>query len=89
MIDHLPFSNFKWKDPLEFNTNVILNHSDNTAKGYTFEVDIEYPAHLHDSHNDYPLAVEHVTLDKNDLSPYITNKNYIPSKKLNGKGEHL
>ena len=25
---------------------------------------------LHDSHNDFPLAVEHIKIDENMLSPY-------------------
>ena len=40
------------------------------------EVDLEYPDHLHDSHNDYPLAPERITcknkVDK--LMPNLRNK---------------
>ena len=82
MCDYLLYANFNWEDPLKFNENFILEHDDNADIGYTFEVDIIYPAHLHDSHNDYPLAAEHISVNKEELSPYIFNPNYTPSKKL-------
>jgi len=40
------------------------------AKGYVLEVDLECPVHLHDRHNDYPLAVEHLTVTRDMLSEY-------------------
>jgi len=39
-------------------------------EGYILEVDLEYPAHLHDLHNCYPLAPEHQLIEDKDLSPY-------------------
>ena len=39
------------------------------------EVDLEYPKHLHDLHNDYPLAPEVVKANKVDnLIPNLNNK---------------
>ncbi|XP_020912011.1 uncharacterized protein LOC110249773 [Exaiptasia diaphana] len=39
------------------------------------EVDLEYPLHLHDLHNDYPLAPESVKVDKVEkLIPNLNNK---------------
>ena len=34
------------------------------------EVDLEYPASLHEVHNDYPLAGEKLRVSKDMLSPY-------------------
>ena len=40
------------------------------------EVDLEYSESLHDSHDDYPLAPETVTVNKVDkLIPNLINKN--------------
>ena len=48
-------------------------------KGYIFEVDLEYPPHLWDSHNDYPLAPE--KMDVNGVEKLIGHfkprKNYV------------
>ena len=43
------------------------------------EVDLEYPWSLHDLHNDYPLAPEHIEVNKIDkLIPNLGNKkNYV------------
>ena len=39
-------------------------------KGYVLEVDLEYPAHLHDMHNDYCLAPDRLLPTNEMLSPY-------------------
>ena len=50
---------------------------------YILEVDLGYPEHLHDSHNDYPLAPEHKSISNDQLSPYAM----AVWKKLHGKAE--
>ena len=47
------------------------------ANGYVLEVDLEYPDHLHDVHNDYPLAPEHMTVTKNMLSDYNRDSLFV------------
>lgn len=50
------------------------------------EVDLEYPKELHKSHNDYPLALEKLTVKKEWLSEYQTelpeNNSMVNIKKL-------
>lgn len=38
--------------------------------GYILQVDLEYPSHLHELHNDFPLAPESIELHFKNLSPY-------------------
>ena len=48
-----------------------------TCKNYSciLEVDLEYPRSLHDLHNDYPLALEQIEVNKVDkLIPNLWNK---------------
>ena len=64
MSQNLPTHGFKWmRDLTKEKVMDILdkaNHSMSNygKKGYIFEVDLEYPEHLWDKHNDYPLAPE-------------------------------
>ena len=49
-----------------------------SPRGYMFEVDLEYPSELWDSHNDYPLAPER--LNVNGVEKLISH--FKPRKKL-------
>ena len=49
-----------------------------SPSGYIFEVDLEYPSELWDSHNDYPLAPER--LNVNGVEKLISH--FKPRKKL-------
>ena len=85
MSQNLPTHGFKWmKDITLENVNEILdktNHSmSNTVKeGYIFEVDLEYPPHLWETHNDYPLAPEIMKVNGVEklICHFKTRKNYV------------
>ena len=67
MSKSLPTHGFKWMDKNELETwekySCIL------------EVDLVYPQSLHDLHNDYPLAPQHIKVNKVDkLIPNLGNK---------------
>lgn len=47
-----------------------LTQGDNQVYGYILEVDLEYPSHLHKHHNSFPLAPQHMGVEKEQLSPY-------------------
>ncbi|XP_039291035.1 uncharacterized protein LOC120352821 [Nilaparvata lugens] len=54
MCCNLPHSNFEWMTEAEIQEFNV--EQDQSNVGYVLEVDLEYPRHLHNSHNDYPLA---------------------------------
>ena len=70
MSQYLPYAGFEWIDPENFKLSDVKEDS---LTGYILEVDLEYPKHLHDLHNDYPLCPEHVIITKEMLSDYCKN----------------
>ena len=74
MTQCLPHSDFKLLDKFEeFTAQYIQSIPDDSKTGYVLEVDLEYPAHLHDLHNSYPVAPENVKIEKDMLSDYCLN----------------
>ena len=72
MVQPLPISNFEWSE--ERDVNVLLEkYAENETNGCIVKCDLEYPAHLHDDHNDYPLAPERKLVTQDMLSPYAAN----------------
>ena len=68
MAQHLPVSDFQWViNPKDVDVRLIPDDDD---MGYILEVDLEYPADLHDLHSDYPLAPEKMMITQDMLSPY-------------------
>ena len=74
MMEYLPTGGFEWitldTTSPEYWTNFVNNQEDEQDKGYFFEVDLEYPQELHDKHDAYPLAPEHVTIKESMLSDH-------------------
>ena len=85
MSQQLPTHGFKWmKDITEEKVMEILekaNHSmfNKGKKGYIFEVDLEYPPHLWETHNGYPLAPEKMIVNGVEklISHFKPRKNYV------------
>ena len=68
MSEYLPYEEFKWLKNVDgFDVNSINEKSE---IGYFLEVDLEYPAELHELHNDYPLAPEKLAISSDMLSKY-------------------
>ena len=65
----LPKKNFHWKRVMPTEEQ-IMKMKWNSKKGWILEVDLEYPAHLHDAHNDYPLAPEKKSIKPEQMSDY-------------------
>ena len=68
----LPIGRFRWLTSEEV-SEMMEDHS--KIRSCTLKVDLKYPEKLHDSHNDYPLAVESVKVDGvRKLIPNLYNK---------------
>ena len=70
MSQYLPTGGFRWLKQKEIDKFNVYNINKNSEKGYILEVDLEYPKKLHNLHNDYPLAAEKITVEKDMLSNY-------------------
>ena len=85
MSQQLPTHGFKWmRNITEEKVMEILekaNHSMSNLgrKGYIFEVDLEYPPHLWETHNDYPLAPEKMIVNGVEklICHFKPRKNYV------------
>ena len=87
MSQSLPTKGFKWiKDITKDTLMSILDKANYSMinpkkgdKGYIFEVDLEYPSELWDSHNDYPLAPEGLNVNGVEklISHFKPRKNYV------------
>lgn len=83
MQQSLPTSDFRFMNKTEVENLDIVNIAPDADRGYIFEIDLKYPAKLHDTHNEYPLAPERQTVNDDMLSPYAQ----FLWKKLHGKPE--
>jgi hypothetical protein len=69
MLQKLPYKDFKMltEEELETIDFMALNPDDDIS--YILNVDLDYPEHLHDIHDDMPLAVEKRKVELNEISP--------------------
>ena len=86
MSQSLPTHRFKWMKNLtkEALMDILEKANDSMTnpinkKGYIFEVDLEYPKDLWESHNDYPLAPEKLKVNGVEklISHFKPHKNYV------------
>ena len=55
MSQRLPIGFFEWeRGPID-----VISVPDDAPEGYIFEVDLEYPQELHETHKDLPLCPKH------------------------------
>ena len=68
----LPHSEFCWVEDLSiFTRDFILKLDEEGEWGYTLEVDLGYPEHLHVSTADFPLAPESGEITQDMFSPFM------------------
>lgn len=89
MTGNLPYSNFKWLTFEEINNFDVMSISCNSEIGYILDVDLEYPPEIHNIHNDLPMAVDHLNITYNNLSPYQKNILKNNGLKLNNNAKKL
>ena len=73
MSQYLPVKGFRWLSEEEIKNIDVCNARDDADTGYILEVDLDYPPELHESHNDFPLAPDYLSIEYNMLSPYVKN----------------
>ncbi len=73
MSQKMPHNKFQWESVDKY--NFIMNGDVDGDRGYILEVDLQYPAHLHESHSDFPLAPHHININYDMLSDF--SKNFV------------
>ena len=90
MSHKLPLNNYEWLTQKEIDALDFETLDFESPIGYAFDVTLSYPSELHLDHSSYPLAPEHIKIQKNDLSPYAKgcldslDLKYVPTTKLAG-----
>ena len=65
MLQRFSVNNFEWIENIsEFNEDFIKSYNEQSDEGYFLEVDIQYPRKLHELHNDLPLLLERMKIEK-------------------------
>ena len=84
----LPVGNFRFLSSDEIHSFDLFSIGAEDDVGFILDVDLHYPVSLHDVHNEYPLAVEHLEIMEDMLSPTVrsllrdTGSTWRPSTKL-------
>ena len=69
----LPVGNFRFLNENEIENISLDSIAADASIGYIVECDLTSSDHLHDAHNDYPMAPEHLTVTTDMLSDYAVN----------------
>ena len=61
----LPVDGFKWiENTFHFNKDLVENYTEDSHERHFLEVDVQYPAKLHDLHNDLPFLPKRMKIEK-------------------------
>jgi len=88
----LPIGDFRFLTDEEIDSFDINSVPVDLSTGFILEVNLKYTESLHDLHNAYPLAPEHLTIDDEMISPTlrdILNETGIESVRQNAVRDTL
>jgi hypothetical protein len=71
MSQQLPYRGFMFLPTDCIDSCVYMNVASDATTRYLLEVDVDYPEHLHDAHNDYHLVPENSLITHDMLSPFF------------------
>ena len=79
MSQKLTTHGFKWLKDLTVEKVIKILNQRVTNRGYIFEVDLEYPEKLWESHNDYPIAPERLKIDNTEklMDNFYPKSHYV------------
>ena len=89
MSQKLTVNNFEWVENIH--QKLINIYDENSDKGYIIEVDVEYPKHLHDLHNNLPFLPERMKIkncNKLVCSFYDKNNYAVSGKNMENVRKH-
>ena len=89
MSQKLTVNNFEWVENIH--QKLIKIYDENSDKGYIIEVDVEYPKHLHDLHNNLPFLPERMKIkncNKLVCSFYDKNNYAVSGKNMENVRKH-
>ena len=69
MMKKLPKDGYQWAEFADIDS-LIETYKNKDSVGYFVEVDLNYPASIHNDHSDFPLAPEKLFISDDWLSPY-------------------
>ena len=61
----------------KFDEDFIKNYDGDSNKGYTLEVDVEYPKVLYKLHSDLPFLSERIKIKNRNICNFYDKKEYI------------
>jgi len=88
MSQPFPVGQFRFLEEQEIENFDVKSIPGDAKTGYILKCDLLYPESLHQLHNDYPMAPEHLTVDRGMLSQYalgMIDKNWKFTPKTRSK----
>ena len=65
MLQKLPLNNFEWiKNTSQVNEDFIKRYNEESDKGCSLDVSVQYPENYHELHNDLPFLPEKMKIEK-------------------------